>query len=162
MSITEFTRNDTSGTVPYAQLSFLSLNDLFNERMRKAEAEFEHAGLVVRCECLPQISGYREEMTRLFDSLISMILNHPSKPAKLFLYVDCEENREVGKQQPDLFNYQIKIHTNLTTNDYWKAQNREALAACERILILHKGSFAAHNISNTGCLFSISLPGKSQ
>jgi hypothetical protein len=161
MSITEFTRNDTSGTVPYDQLSFLSLNDLFNERMRKAEAEFEHAGLVVRCECLPQISGYREEMTRLFDSLISMILNHPSKPAKLFLYVDCEENKE-GKQQPDLFNYLIKIHTNLTTNDYWKAQNREALAACERILILHKGSFAAHNISNTGCLFSISLPGKSQ
>jgi hypothetical protein len=162
MSITEFTRNDTSGTVPYAQLSFLSLNDLFNERMRKAQAQFEHAGLVVRCECLPQINGYREEMTRLFDSIISMILNHPSKPAQLFLYVDCEEIKDAGKQETGLINYLIKIHTNLTTNDNWKAQNREMLAACERILILHKGSFAVHNISNTGCLFSISLPGKSQ
>lgn len=162
MSITEFTRNDTSGTVPSTQLSFLSLNDLFNERMRNAQAECEHTGLVVRCECLPQISGYREEMIRLFDSLISMILNHPSRPAKLFLYVDCDENKETGKQLTDPINYLIKIHTNLTTNDNWKIQNREGLSACERILILHKGSFAVHNISNTGCLFSISLPGKSQ
>jgi hypothetical protein len=162
MSITESTRNDAPGAVPYAQISFLSLNDLFNERMRKAQAEFNHAGLVVRCDCLPQINGFREEIIRLFDLLISMILNHPTKPAKLFLYVDCEENKEAGKQQTDLFNYLIKIHTNLTTDDNWKAQNREALAACERILILHKGSFAVHNISNTGCLFSITLPGKSQ
>lgn len=159
MSVTESTQNNSAlDAVNYIPLDFLSLNDLFNERFRKAQTRLEQLNLIVRCESLPRITGNREEITLLIDTLLSMILQQPPVGSKLFLYVDCEEMRN-GKEAG---RYLIKFHTNLTTNDVWKEVNREELALCERIVARHDGTFSVNNISNTGCLFSLFLPGKFQ
>jgi hypothetical protein len=102
-------------------------------------------------------------MVKLFDDLLGMILNHPPRASRLFLYVDCEEgysdvidmNVEKGFER-----YIIKFHTNVTTHDNWKLVNSQTLVNCRQILSKYNANLAVNEISKTGCLFSLSLQGK--
>src|SRR5215207_5324902 len=117
MPVTESTRTD-AGLDPgnYNQFSLIPLNDLFNERMRKVQARFNPGQVIVRCASLPLFSGNREEISHLFDTLISMILHQPPNGPKLFLYVDCAESAESRKAPKEAKQYLIKFNTNLTTS----------------------------------------------
>jgi len=140
----------------------LSLNDILKESLKKAQAQAENVQLIVRCELLPLIKAGQEDMTRLFDYLLSTILNHAGN-SRLFLHVDCDKDSdelmdltlEKGFQR-----YTIKFYTNITTHDNWKLINNQALINCGQILSRHNGFFFVNDIRSTGCLFSISLPGK--
>jgi hypothetical protein len=119
--------------------------------------------LIVRCEALPKIQGNFNEMLKLFDHLLSMILSHHQKTSRLFLYVDCEEesNDVIDMSLEEGFKrYTIKFHTNITTQGNWKLLNNQALVSCQQILSNHSGNLAVNEISKTGCLFSVLLPGK--
>ena len=48
-----------------------SLNEVFQERMRKAKDLHEQLHVVVRCEQLPHIEGNREEIGKLFEKLLT-------------------------------------------------------------------------------------------
>jgi len=141
----------------------LDLNSVLNESLKKAQSQVDHLQLIVRCETLPQIKADHDEMVKLFDGLLGMILNHPPQTSRLFLYVDCEENvtdvidmtLEKGFRQ-----YIIKFHTNVTTHDNWKLVNSQALINCRQILSKHNATLAVNEISKTGCLFSVLLQGK--
>lgn len=143
--------------------AFLSLNEVLKESLKKAQAVVDHLQLVVRCESLPQVNGSRHEMIQLFDDLLSMILNHPPNALRLFLYVYCEEE---SNEVIDLTltgsnkRYCIKFHTNITTHESWKLMHSQTLSNCRYILSRHNGTLVVNDISNAGCLFSISLPGK--
>jgi aminopeptidase C len=141
----------------------LSLNEVLQESLKKAQAQVDKAQLIVRCENLPLVQADHGEMVRLFDDLIAMILNQPPNTTRLFLYVDCEENNSDMIDmtlQPGFKKYTIKFHTNITTHEHWKIINNNALINCKQILSRHNGNLAVHDISSTGCLFSLSLPGK--
>lgn len=138
--------------------SMLSLNEIFRESMRKAQAEVDNLQVIVRCENLPKIEGNQKEMMQLFDNLLSMILNHPPKNSKLFLYVDCEEDEENSKNAEK--RYIIKFNTNIAAHEDWKVINSQALINCRQILSGHNGSLVVNHINSTGCLFILSLPGK--
>lgn len=141
----------------------VSLNEVLKESLKKAQAQIDNVQLIVRCETLPQIKTDVAEMVKLFDDLLGMILNYPPKATRLFLYIDCEEDNsdiidmtlEEGHKR-----YLIKFHTNITTHESWKLVNSQALINCRQILSRLNGNLAVNNISNTGCLFSVSLPGK--
>lgn len=135
----------------------LSLNDIFRESMKKAQAQVDNLQVIVRCENLPQVHGSRNEMLQLFDNLLGMILNHPPRNSKLFLYVDCEE-AETGSNNEK--QYTIKFNTNIDTHENWKVINSQALVNCRQILSTHHGTLVVNNISSSGCLFILSLPGK--
>jgi K+-sensing histidine kinase KdpD len=135
----------------------LSLNDVFKESLKKAQAQVDNLQLIIRCENLPLIKADEEEMVKLFDDLLGMILNHAPNGSKLFLYVDCEENINEPKEEK---HYLIKFHTNITTHENWKLVNSQALVNCRLILSRHNGTLVVNDVSNTGCLFSFSLPGK--
>lgn len=139
-----------------------SLNQVFKESLKKAQARADDLQMIVRCQNLPQIKGNPAEMVQLFDMLLAMILNNPPQNSKLYLYVDCEEDdidtidsRFEGAKQ-----YLIKFYTNITTHDHWKVLNSQSLINCKQILSGHHGNLVVNNISSTGCLFTISLPGK--
>jgi hypothetical protein len=141
----------------------LSLNEVLRESLRKAQARVNSIQLIVRCEMLPQVRAGREEMINLFDELLGIILNCPPNSSRLFLYVYCEEEAsEVidHKLEHGFKRFVIKLHTNITTHDNWKLINSQALINSRHILSRHNGSLLVNDISNTGCLFSISLPGK--
>ena len=141
----------------------LSLNDLLQESLKKAQAQVDKVKLIVRCESLPHIKADYEEMIKLFDDLLGMILNHPPNTSHLFLYIDCEEDTSDlidMTLEKDLKRYFIKFHTNIITHDNWKLVNSQALINCRQILSRHNGNLAVNDISSTGCLFSVLLPGK--
>lgn len=139
------------------QPAILSLNDVFKESMKKAQAALNSFQMIVRCENLPQIRGNYAEMLQLFDNLLKMILNHPPKNSKLFLYVDCEEDNQKKNGEKHFI---IKFNTNIDKQENWKVINSQALVNCKQILAAHNGSLVVNNLSSTGCLFIVSLPGK--
>lgn len=135
----------------------LSLNEIFRESMKKAQAKAENLQVIVRCENLPQVYGCHNDMLQLFDNLLSMILHHSPNNSRLFLYVDCEEKYDSENKEK---RYMIKFNTNIDTHENWKVINSQALVNCKQILAAHNGSLVVNNISSTGCLFIVSLPGK--
>lgn len=141
----------------------LSLNDVIQENLKKAQYQVDKAQLIVRCETLPCIKADHDEMASLFNDLLSIILNHPPNTSRLFLYIDCEEDNSEGidrTPEEDMKRYIIKFYTNITTSESWKLANSGALINCQQILSRHNGNLAVNDISGTGCLFSVSLPGK--
>ena len=92
-----------------------------------------------------------------------MILNHHPQTSRLFLYVDCEEDSGdiIDMSLEEGFKrYNIKFHTNVTTHDKWKLANSQALINCRQVLSNHNGTLVVNDISSTGCLFTVLLPGK--
>lgn len=141
----------------------LSLNDVLQESLKKAQAQVDKAQLIVRCETLPHVRIEHGEMMKVFDDLLNMILNQSLPPSRQFLYVDCEEGmRDVIDMSlsEGMKRYVIKLHTNITTHDNWKLVNSKVLMNCKQILSRHSGNLVVNDISSTGCLFSVSLPGK--
>lgn len=149
------TRNFSIENTPYSPA--LDLNDVFKASMKKAQEEMKNLKVIVRCESLPQIEGSYQAMLKLFDHLLSMIVQHPPKNSRLFLYVDCEEDTNDCNGQK---HYLIKFNTNIAVAENWKLINSHILINCRQILSNHNGTLMVNNISNAGCLFIVSLPGK--
>ena len=142
--------------------SVLSLNQVFKESIKKAQAQADDLQMIVRCQNLPQIKGNYSEIVQLFDMLLAMILNNPPQHSKLYLYVDCEEDNVdmIDSHFEGAKQYLVKFYTNITTHDHWKVLNSQSLINCKQILSNHHGNLVVNNISSTGCLFTISLRGK--
>jgi len=141
----------------------LALNEVLQESLKKAQVQVDKVKLIVRCESLPLIVADHDEMVNLFDELLGMILNHPPAASQLFLYINCEEDTTDiidMTLEEGLRRYCIKFHTNITTHDNWKLVNSQGLINCKQILSRHNGNLAVNDISSTGCLFSVLLPGK--
>ena len=142
---------------------FLSLNEVLQVSLKKAQAQVDKVKLIVRCETLPRVKADQESVIKLFDGLLGMILNSRPGDSRLFLYIDCEEdtsdvidmNLEEGLKR-----YFIKFHTNIVAHDNWKLVNSQSLISCRQILSRHNGNLAVNDISSSGCLFSVWLPGK--
>lgn len=152
---TQGTETENSNTT-----SPLSLNDIFRESMKKAQAQTGNLEVIVRCENLPQIQGNYNQMVELFDNLLSMILNHSPIGSRLFLYIDCEEDAERSTEKEKHF--LIRFNTNIAAAENWKVINSQALINCKQILSAHNGSLVVNNISSAGCLFIVSLLAKTE
>jgi len=138
----------------------VSLNDVFREALRKVEGLLSRDNLIVRCDSLPLVTGTKEELKLVFDTLIEVIFASTSR-SRLFLHVGCSENQLDDKQPSSTTNmkrYQIRIQTNINTDKGWKDRHKNALDRCEQILSKLDGTFSVHAVS--GCLFTLTVPGK--
>ena len=143
----------------------LALNEVLQESLRKAQVQVDKVKLIVRCETLPLVIAEHGEMVKLFDELLGMILNHPPDAGRLFLYINCEEdNSDIIDMtlEEGIKRYCIKFHTNIITHENWRLVNSQGLINCRQILSRHNGNLAVNDISGTGCLFSVSLRGKTE
>jgi hypothetical protein len=165
MSVVDSTfpnRNHNTLSIQQAP-GWLSLHNVLKESLKKAQKQVDNLQLIIRCEELPHIKAAHDEMLKLFDDLLGMILNHAPKSSRLFLYVDCDEERTDVidmSASPESKRYLIKFNTNIITHENWKLVNSQALVSCRQILSRHNGNLVVNDISSTGCLFLLSLPGK--
>ena len=144
-----------------AFLNLVSMNALFNESMRKAQACYALPDIIVRCEPLPLVNAPVDDVKALFDNLLGMIFKTTPNGNKLFLYVDIEKGKMTDNPLSEQFeNFAIRFYTNLTTGDSWKAANAGALSRASEIISRHNWIFGVNNIFQTGCLFSITVKGK--
>jgi hypothetical protein len=138
------------------------LNEIFRNVLNKYVLD---RGIIFRLDKLPLINGNHEYVTCLFDTLMSMVVNHPPVNSKLFLYIKCIPEK-VDSDVMDLrvtggsALYKIEIYSNITTDKNWEMSYQEKLAECSSQATNISGSLSFSPITNTGCLFSLTLPGK--
>jgi hypothetical protein len=140
----------------------VSLNDVFRESLRKVESILSKDNLIVRCDSLPQVSASREELRQVFDMVMDVIFASASR-TRLFLHVGCSEINWEDEQPAALKNmkrYQIRIQTNINTDKGWKDRHRNALDRCEQTLSRIDGTLSVNPVSNSGCSFTLTVPGK--
>ena len=164
MSITD--RNLSGRTYDikkFYPLTMLSLNEMFRESMHRINAERPSLKIITRCENLPNIKGNKEDVLVLFEELIRIIITDNTAPSKLYLFIDCEEIKVENQSQhlSEGFNtYTIKFRTNISPSNNWEAENKMALSKCREIVSAHNAIFFVNSSNQTGCIFSITLPGK--
>lgn len=137
----------------------VSMNELFQAAVKKAQEQASGVGIVVRCEELPEVEGKREPMKNFLEMLMGFMLEQFSDGHKLFLHVSCEEIKD-GATPEEQKHYHIRFHTNIAPDTQWKAVHKDQLSQCQQIISAHGGTFMVNNINNAGYLFSITLPGK--
>ena len=161
MSSTDFAfpGNDTGFVIQRAGFTTISLNQLFKAALKKIQDASQRAEIIVRCESLPDVEGNSQQLSLFFETLLGLILEPSMNTGKLFIYLHCEEDKRYlpGNNSKT---YHIRFHTNLGCDQSWKERTEKSVMLCRQILTDHGGSFMVNNINNTGCLFSIILPGK--
>jgi hypothetical protein len=164
MVLSNFTLSNNIPDSPDPVVTTLNLNEIFRESMNRFQSGLQAPNMIVRCEPLPAIQGNRLLIARLFENLISMIVHHRPVSSKLYLYIDCQEPKGMSNEllEKDVKQYIVRFHTNITSTEEWKINNRQLITECEKCVLAHNGAFSVNNIQNTGCLFSISFPGKFQ
>jgi hypothetical protein len=161
--------NHSANAMPWTQaladkavFEYIDLNEILLSAVQKYSEEMKN--LIFRYDKLPVAYGSKNQFTQLVDALVCMIINHPPSNSKLFLYIKSEEqvnDSEVIdlRLHEGMKWYKIDFYTNIHTDEEWKKIYTEKLAECS--LISQNGNdFSFFPISNTGCLFSVTLPGK--
>jgi hypothetical protein len=136
----------------------VNLNEVITTSIKPYLLSGRNRNIIVRCANLPSVPGNRRVLQSVFDTLVRMIMVCPGS-IKRFLHIQCEEQRS-RPSMTVVTSYCITFHTNLTTDQEWKHLNEESLLHCQQKLVSANGLLSVHEISTTGCLFSISLQGK--
>lgn len=141
----------------------ISLNEVVKESLEKIYSRHKDVDAIVRFEILPFAFGKRAELLQLFDLMLHSIFKSTFSGTKLFLFIDCieagkENGSIVNTPEQDLF--QIRFHTNIKCHDKWRSENEPALATCTEIISNHNGIFVVSDSNTSGCLFTITVPGK--
>lgn len=138
----------------------VSLNEVMQQSLQRFQLG-RNSDVIIRCENLPDIEIDRNEIGEIFNDILNMIINFPPAGNKLFLHVDCEEER-IESDDPALAKkvFNIHFHTNCRADDKWKLDHRQTIEKCATLLAQYHAGFTVNEIKAAGCLFSISLPGK--
>jgi hypothetical protein len=142
---------------------FTDLNVLVKGVIEQKKGEINACQAIVRCDELPQVAGGEKELTVLFDCLFSMILQHPPLKSKVFIYLKCQEH--IGEAIPisareRYMLYELCFFTNIMADLAWHQLYAHQLNKCKMACREMRGVFMSEQIKNTGCVFTLRLPGK--
>lgn len=140
----------------YAPPHNINLNELISAVLLPYQKRGRNHDLAVRCDSLPLTFGDPAALEHVLSELVRLILKHPVSGRK-FLHIFCEEDKSVSNQ-PDRFI--LQFHANLIIDEQWKQLHMESILALQAILEKTNSRLIVHEIFTTGCVFSISLPGK--
>jgi signal transduction histidine kinase len=151
-------------SVPESYSEQINLNDVLRQALQqRLQYEKKNSDIIIRCDVLPVVETDRKKIIGVFDHIVQMIISHPPNGARLFLYVNCEEEHtamtgaDVVKRNK---RYKVNFHTNISTDEAWKKAHEKTIAGCKAVVAQYGASFTVNDIKSTGCLFSISLLGK--
>lgn len=159
MSFTEFSAPEKGASTESGRQRFteFSLNEIFTEELKLIQEEMSSSHLVIRSESLPDIRGEVLLIRQCLRTVLRLILEHAGTGSRIFLHIYCEEEKA---QKDKARYYHVRLQSNISIDPDWKLRHRNELALCHQIISLHDGHFSVNNITHTGCLFSIILPGK--
>lgn len=142
----------------------IDLNEVLGEVMKRFQSRLEKNKVISRCEILPVVEANKQQIIRIFDNMINIIVSSPASGTNLFLGINCNEEdssmRLNGNGKSNYKNYIISFYTNIQTNENWENNHQHLIAECKHLLEKNSGSFAMNNKINSGCSFYITLPGK--
>jgi hypothetical protein len=142
---------------------FINLNQVFQSSLELYKETLNKSTPVLRCDNLPSVYGDTMQMHTLFNLLFKIILlNLPGKN-NLFIYIKCEVDKEdiIDMTLKNGFSkFNISVYSNTFHLKDWIKHYQQELTEIKNICFNFSGSFKEHTSTETGCLFTISLPGK--
>lgn len=137
------------------------LNEIIHNNLVAARQKVDELRAIVRSDALPLVKGDASRLSRLFGGMINSILDHPPTGTKLFIYIRCEKDRgNVPANEEGLQPYSICIFTNIKTGADWMQLHAPRIQEAAAYMNTISGSLACHAINCTGCLYTVTLPGK--
>jgi hypothetical protein len=143
--------------------NLINLNQVFQTSLELYKETINKSAPVIRCDTLPFVYGDSVQMLKLFNLLFKMVLLNLPATTNLFIYIKCELEKEdvidmTMKNGINKFN--ISLFSNTIHIKEWLNNFQQELAELKKICFNFSGSFKEHSSSQTGCLFTICLPGK--
>lgn len=118
---------------------------------------------IIRCDVLPLVQGPAQTFLLLFGRLIALILSHPPRNSKLFIYLKCDRKASdvMDLTLPEGFlHHELSFYTNSNITPEWEKVNTDTLARCQQLAHDSGGTMSWQTAPGAGCLFSLTLPGK--
>jgi len=155
----ENTVNLKGGITVNPAMSLSSMNEALQQALKNYDTSDK--SIIIRCESLPRYEGNNEQMTEVFDQLLSTIFYQPFNGSQLFLYINCRESKDIESFcKPGFKAFEVVFQTNITTDDEWRRQIVPVLKKCDSLLSRMDATLLVNTQTSKGCLFVISLQGK--
>lgn len=143
--------------------NLIDLNKIVKTVLDAHKLKLQQLSAILRCDHLPFVQADMHTLDELFASLFKVIIDHPPSGNNLFIYLKCkevkDENLTLGLRD-DFIQYDISFHTNVKHGAQWQQLYATKLEECALICERLRGSFENHSKSSSGCIFSLTLPGK--
>lgn len=139
----------------------VDLNKVVQQILEEQQSGVSQA--IIRCDALPLVQGRSPEVLSLFRELITLILGHPPRNSKLFIYLKCEHKATdiIDMTVPEGYaEHELCFYTNSNITPEWEQSNNDTLARCQQLTRESKGFLNWQTAPGAGCLFMIHLPGK--
>lgn len=143
--------------------NLINLNEVFQRSLELNHQGINKSAPVIRCDNLPYVNGDPGQMLKLFNLLLQMVLSKLPTACSSFIYIKCElEKEDVIDMtiEAGFKKYCIYIFSNTLHIKEWIENFQQELTELKNICSNINGSFKENTSSETGCLFTITLPGK--
>jgi uncharacterized protein YdiU (UPF0061 family) len=139
--------------------TLINTNAVLQKALQKIIAE-DRGSIILRCDELPSVRGTEDDFETVFSTLVQMILQKKNDVSKLFLHINCtaeDEQATAAGVKP----FNIQFNTNISPSVNWLQLHQQQINEVAAILHKHTGSLVVNQVKNGGCIFSVSLLGKS-
>lgn len=136
----------------------VNANAALEKILQNLRAE-ERSNIILRCDELPFFPGLAADIETVFASLLQMILAKKETASKLYLHISCtgEEGQE---RRNGIAFYSILFHSNLVLTADWLQQQQQKIEEVKAVVQPYNGGLLVNPATNSGVVFSVSLPGK--
>jgi hypothetical protein len=141
---------------PVLKPACTDLNGIVAGVIAASKDRLSELGAIVRQDELAPARGDAEDFKILFSNLLEIILNHPPKSCKLFIYIRSVQNDPAADDKM----VTVSIYTNTDYHPGSEKMYAALLSQCGNLCEKYGGGFIYHLVSNTSCLFTINLQGK--
>jgi hypothetical protein len=139
--------------------NWINANVVLQKILQSLDAE-DRSKIVLRCDDLPLVAGDEKDLEDLFRGLLQMILQKKGEVPTLFLHISCAADEQPLPATTASRFFTIQFNTNIVPSTDWFAVNQERLNKFEAVVTQCKGSLVTNAFKSSGCIFSVSLPGK--
>jgi len=145
----------------FPQATLVDTNLVLRKAIKKLSPEIRKE-VVLRCDELVRLQCAEENIEEAFTQLLQLIADAKPSDKKLFLHITCfqETKKEKETIAPGLQRYVIQFHTNVSLPVGGMQEAEFRINNIASLLPPFGGSLQVNQLKNSGCVFSISLPGK--
>jgi hypothetical protein len=153
-------RGPANPAAPFKLPVFVNTNAVLRKAIQQLPPAVRQQ-VILRCDELAQLQIAEDVLEKAFVQLLAMIAGEKAD-SKLFLHITCQREKvqeQQAKQGPG-GRFIIQFHTNLTPPAAWLQAAEQRTSSVAELLLPYGGSLVVNQLKNSGCVFSITLPGK--
>lgn len=141
----------------------VDLNRVVRQTFEDQKQRVTQLQTIIRCDALPLVQGHTQIFLMLFGKLVALILDHPPRNSKLFIYLKCDKKATdvIDLSLPEGFmHHELGFYTNSNITPEWEKVNSDTLARCQQLAHESGATMSWQTAPGAGCLFTVILPGK--